>query len=70
MFSDKDFNKIEEALESRLQNKLIKRKVSQSKLKSVKSQLDQSMLYLESILYLSRNNWAAWVSGNKINFRK
>ena len=67
MFSDKDFRKIEEALIARSKNRLIKKKVGQSKAEKRRMAAHQSMLYLESILYLSESRWAAWVSGSKIN---
>lgn len=66
MFTNKEMKKIEEAINARSKNTSIKKKIIHSRETREMMIQNQSMLFLESILYISRNNWTMWISGHKI----
>jgi hypothetical protein len=66
MFTNKEMKKVEEAINARSRNVSIKKNIIHSRETQEMMIQDQSMLFLESILYISRSNWTIWISGHKI----
>lgn len=74
MFTDEEITKVQEAMDAFLNNtslenpessgvEVVDENISEIQIKK------QSQVYLNAILYVSKNNWIAWVNGNKITVK-
>ena len=73
MLTQEESDKVEEAIESFKNNKPLKGAQEEVKEEAKEDETnknqpkEQSRLYLDAILYLTKNNWIAWINGTKIS---
>lgn len=74
MLTDEEIIRVEEAIEAfhikkPLEEKIIETEVIEKEVeKEVVKIKEQSRIYLNAILYISKDNWIAWINGDKIVF--